>query len=698
MSNTTYRAFPEKLGATNPTKFVGDRGELFWDPENGNISFSDGVTPGGTGIKSRALEALESNQDQTQWVNVFGSSGSDWKAYYGSASTVDKYGDLWVVGGYEGVGHRATLGVFNKQEGFQYVNWRFVGYDSQSDYQFGEAIASDSYDGNDYLYVVISTDDDKDEAILVKINTDGMDIEWTREIYGGGQERGVDVVVHSDHSVFVVGSTNSSGEGGRDGYIVRYDKDGNVIWKQTLGGVSWDRSEAIAIYEDHLFAVGQTASAGQGGSDIFVAKLTLGSETEEPTIVWQKTIGVPESYSWEFGNGVTVSAAGNIYITGEAYSPLDESHTIYVAKLNQTGSIVWQKYLDDYSYAYGSAISVDASENVYVTGYAYVNYAPEEQTIAPQYDEIIVAKFDSTGELKYTKSFGTKYEDNLYYNFGHRSLTLDGDYLYVSGYTYSIDRNNPNGFVARFKADGEFEGIYGDFIAQSINLGSGDSNLVLEDSDLVLQNAADLDVTNSASIDIEYYSQDTKVSYRSPYEFRVRGALTADTTITRDLTVNQYPFANTDGNNANLCVGEGAGANHNGNAYNNIYLGYLSGFRNEYGDNNVYIGAYTGNKATDSDNTFVGAYSGTNQRSGSYNVILGSNIDLDDLNASTQMKIGSNGDHWLRGDSARSVYVRNNLVFETDSTTQIIMRAADGNFYALSLDEDGLPVTAPFTP
>lgn len=31
MRNTTYRAFPEKLGTKEPTKFVGDKGVFYCD-------------------------------------------------------------------------------------------------------------------------------------------------------------------------------------------------------------------------------------------------------------------------------------------------------------------------------------------------------------------------------------------------------------------------------------------------------------------------------------------------------------------------------------------------------------------------------------------------------------------------------------------------------------------------------------------
>jgi hypothetical protein len=40
--------FPEKLGGTDVTQFIGRNNELFYDAETGFLRISDGVTPGGT--------------------------------------------------------------------------------------------------------------------------------------------------------------------------------------------------------------------------------------------------------------------------------------------------------------------------------------------------------------------------------------------------------------------------------------------------------------------------------------------------------------------------------------------------------------------------------------------------------------------------------------------------------------------------
>lgn len=46
-TNTTYRVYVEKLGATSVSQFVGNPGEIFYDPADPKLKFSDGSTAGG---------------------------------------------------------------------------------------------------------------------------------------------------------------------------------------------------------------------------------------------------------------------------------------------------------------------------------------------------------------------------------------------------------------------------------------------------------------------------------------------------------------------------------------------------------------------------------------------------------------------------------------------------------------------------
>jgi hypothetical protein len=52
--NTTYRVLVEKLGAQDPSQFVGNEGEVFYDPNNPALKLSDGTTAGGVSIGGTA--------------------------------------------------------------------------------------------------------------------------------------------------------------------------------------------------------------------------------------------------------------------------------------------------------------------------------------------------------------------------------------------------------------------------------------------------------------------------------------------------------------------------------------------------------------------------------------------------------------------------------------------------------------------
>ena len=48
--NSTFRAFIQKLGNSDPSTFVGNEGDIFWDPNTGELKVSDGSTPGGVAV------------------------------------------------------------------------------------------------------------------------------------------------------------------------------------------------------------------------------------------------------------------------------------------------------------------------------------------------------------------------------------------------------------------------------------------------------------------------------------------------------------------------------------------------------------------------------------------------------------------------------------------------------------------------
>lgn len=55
MSNKTFKAFVDKMGGTSASNYIGNEGELFYDPTTTTLRVSDGSTPGGVVLSSGSI-------------------------------------------------------------------------------------------------------------------------------------------------------------------------------------------------------------------------------------------------------------------------------------------------------------------------------------------------------------------------------------------------------------------------------------------------------------------------------------------------------------------------------------------------------------------------------------------------------------------------------------------------------------------
>ena len=89
--NTTFRAYVEKLGATEAATFIGNEGDLFYDPNTASLRVSDGVTPGGvpvagvTTITGPIQQSLIPDQNATYDL---GSPTNEWRDLYLTNNTI----------------------------------------------------------------------------------------------------------------------------------------------------------------------------------------------------------------------------------------------------------------------------------------------------------------------------------------------------------------------------------------------------------------------------------------------------------------------------------------------------------------------------------------------------------------------------------------------------------------------------------
>jgi len=83
--NTTYRVLVEKLGDSDPSQFIGNQGEVFYDPNNPILKLSNGTTPGGLSVGGEGGGGSETDPVFSVSVasTITSTNISNWDTAYG---------------------------------------------------------------------------------------------------------------------------------------------------------------------------------------------------------------------------------------------------------------------------------------------------------------------------------------------------------------------------------------------------------------------------------------------------------------------------------------------------------------------------------------------------------------------------------------------------------------------------------------
>ena len=135
----------------------------------------------------------------------------------------------------------------------------------------------------------------------------------------------------------------------------------------------------------------------------------------------------------QYGYGITVDSSDNIYVTGETYGQLDGQSNagysdIFLVKYNSSGAKQWTNLLGTVSTEAGYGVAADSSNNLYVTG--YVGRGLDGNTNSGNGYDIFLIKYNSSGTKQWTKQLGVDNDDN------GRAITIDtSDNIFITGGT-----------------------------------------------------------------------------------------------------------------------------------------------------------------------------------------------------------------------------------------------------------------------
>lgn len=225
--------------------------------------------------------------------------------------------------------------------------------------------------------------------------------------------------------ILFVGSTNSYGCGDEDGLIVSYefDRTDHENWQQLIGNVNQDTVEDVVLdSEGNICVTGRTYDLISEGYDGYVAKYS-----SEGTLIWFETWGSAASneYYSDWGHGIAIDAANNIYVTGSYCRLSIPWDDIWVGKYHSNGTLLWSHTWNGYKNQgdIGYGIAVSSSGNVYVTGSTWTDSGLYR-------NELVLLKYDTSGNLIWAKTWGgTQDECGL-------DIVVDiNEKIYISGFT-----------------------------------------------------------------------------------------------------------------------------------------------------------------------------------------------------------------------------------------------------------------------
>lgn len=264
---------------------------------------------------------------------------------------------------------------------------------------------------------------------IVTIKYDNNGIQQGAPAIFNGSGNGIDEVrnmaIDNNGDVYITGFTTSTG--GNVNYItIKYDNSLVQQWAVQFNGPlagSYDEAYAIAVDNAGFVYVTGGADFVSAGSDYYTIKY----DASNGNVVW----GVQHngvSNGIDAATSLAIDAAGNVYVTGRSFQT-GQDLNYRTVMYNSSGVQQWATSYNGPANSFESPtkIKVDASGNVYVTGFSYGGQLVD--------NDYATVKYNSSGVQQWAVRYNgpLSEEDNAY------DLEVDNDgNVYVTGRSKGI--------------------------------------------------------------------------------------------------------------------------------------------------------------------------------------------------------------------------------------------------------------------
>jgi len=361
---------------------------------SGNVYVTGTSLGSDTGLDYTTIKYDSAGQEV--WVARYnGPANDDDRAY---AIALDASGNVYVTG--ESIdldtGYDYATVKYNPAGQEQWVA-RYNGPGMERSFDGATAIAVDK-SGNAYVTGTSGSDLTGEDYATIKYNSAGQPqwvARYTRSFDVYSSDEATAITVDGLGNVYVTGGTTAGTSAYSDYTTVKYDPMGQQQWAVSYDGPGngTDFPTAIAMDSSGDLCVTGYSLGSAGDFDCTTIKYNSAGEQQ-----WVARYDGPGN-SDDSGEAISVDASNNVYVTGDSFG-LDNFDYATI-KYNPDGEEVWVARYEGPWDDFAGAISTDRSGNVYVTGYSFDATSGDSHYTTISYDsdglERWTASYDGPG-------------------------------------------------------------------------------------------------------------------------------------------------------------------------------------------------------------------------------------------------------------------------------------------------------------
>lgn len=276
---------------------------------------------------------------------------------------------------------------------------------------------------------------------IVKTNSVGV-VQWENTI-GGSNEEILSVAIQTNDNGYIIGGysdSNASGDktqnckGFVDYWIVKLDNSGNISWQRTYGGSGQELLRDIKQTSDGGYIVaghsnsnisGDKTQNSQGLHDFWILKLD-----NSGTIQWQKTYGgsaddAAFSIAQAADGGYIVGGWSQSSVSGDKTQNCQGLDDYWILKLNSSGNLQWQKTIGGSDEDFLNSIIQTTDGGYLCGGSSSSNISGDKNQNGNGWNDYWIVKIDNSGNIQGQATIGGSDKDGL----SSVIQAVDGNYI-----------------------------------------------------------------------------------------------------------------------------------------------------------------------------------------------------------------------------------------------------------------------------